>query len=90
MYDKLYDTGGAMSVLSVRLPKELDTALPRKDRSAWVVEAIRQRLRRDRVRAIAESAAEHADEELEVLEEWVPANAALPDETRRRPRKGKR
>jgi hypothetical protein len=27
-----------MAMLSVRLPKELDRALPRKDRSAWVID----------------------------------------------------
>ena len=38
-----------MSMLSVRLPKELDRALPRKERSAWVLSAIREQLRRDPV-----------------------------------------
>ncbi len=66
-----------MSMLSVRLPKELDRALPRRDRSAWVIDAIRERLRRERIAAIAQSAADHADEELAVLDEWSAATAPL-------------
>lgn len=66
-----------MSMLSVRLPKELERALPRKDRSAWVIDAIRDRLRRERIAAIARSAAAHADEELAVLHEWSKASAPL-------------
>ncbi|HEV2292565.1 MAG TPA: hypothetical protein VGR35_01840 [Tepidisphaeraceae bacterium] len=64
-------------MLSVRLPKELDRVLPRKDRSAWVIDAIRERLRRERISAIARSAAENADEELAVLAEWSKASAPL-------------
>jgi hypothetical protein len=66
-----------MSVLSVRLPRELDRALPKRDRSAWVIAAIRERLRRQRIESIAQSAAEHEREELETLSEWEPATAPL-------------
>ena len=76
-----------MSMLSVRLPKELDDAMPKKERSAWVIAAIRDRLRRDRVGQIARSAAEHSERDLAVLAEWESAGAALP---RAKPRKGKR
>jgi hypothetical protein len=66
-----------MSVLSVRLPRELDRALPRKERSAWVIGAIREQLRRERINSIAQSAADHEREELETLSEWEPATAPL-------------
>ena len=78
-----------MSILSVRLPKELDRALPRKERSAWVVEAIRERLRRQRIEAIARCAAEHESEELQALEDWEPVTAPLPPPPRVR-KKAKR
>jgi hypothetical protein len=74
-----------MSVLSVRLPKELDRVLPRRERSAWVIGAIRERLRRDRVKEIAQSAADHEREELEALRDWEPATAPL-----QRPRRGRK
>jgi hypothetical protein len=73
-----------MSMLSVRLPNELNARLPRKDRSAWVVEAIRQRLRRERIRNIARSAADHPEEELEAIEQWSPVSAPLPEKQRKR------
>ncbi len=76
-----------MSVLSVRLPKELDQVLPRKDRSAWVVAAIRQRLRRERINAIAKSAAEHAKVEQETLSDWEPLTAAAKPPLRRKVRR---
>ena len=72
-----------MSILSVRLPKDLERAVPRKDRSAWVVQAIRDRLRRERIKAIAQSAAEHEAQELEALADWEPATAPI-DEPRRK------
>ena len=72
-----------MATLSVRLPRELDRALPRRDRSAWVIDAIRQRLRRERIGEIARSASEHEQEELEILHEWEHATAPLkPRQTR--------
>jgi hypothetical protein len=73
-----------MSMLSVRLPKELDRALPRKERSAWVLAAIREQLRRDRLLAIARSAGEHAADDLEILAEWEPAGAPIPKSTSRK------
>lgn len=77
-----------MSVLSVRLPQDLDRLMPRKARSTWVIDAIRQRLRRERIEAIAASAAEHANEELQTLEEWTAAAEPLktPQRSRRRVR----
>lgn len=69
-----------MGVLSVRLPTELEKELPRQERSAWVLQAIRERLRRERVVALAECAAEHAGEELEVVNEWSAASAPIPGE----------
>lgn len=63
-----------MPILSVRLPKELDRVLPRKDRSAWVLDAVRQKLRRDRIEAIAKSAAEHSEQELETVRDWQHAD----------------
>ena len=88
MYCALYDEV-TMSILSVRLPKDLERVVPRKDRSAWVVEAIRERLRRQRIEAIARSAAEHESEELELLEDWESASAPLPPAPRVR-KKAKR
>ena len=66
-----------MSILSVRLPAELDHALPKKERSAWVIGAIRERLRRERIHDIARSAAEHGHEELETLRDWEHATTPL-------------
>ncbi len=76
-----------MSMLSVRLPRELDRALPRKDRSAWVIHAIREHLRREQIAAIAQSAADNEKEELAILREWSTSTAPLQSV---RPRKVKR
>ena len=73
-----------MPTLSVRLPRELDRALPRKDRSSWVIDAIRQRLRRERIDEIAQAAAEHQREDLETLADWEPATAPIRAPSRRR------
>lgn len=73
-----------MSILSVRLPKDLDRAIPRKARSAWVVNALREQLISERMRALGESAAAHEKEELEALSEWESATAPI-----RAPRKNK-
>jgi hypothetical protein len=81
LYDKRGDT---MTMLSVRLPKELDRALPRKQRSAWVIDAIRERLRRERIRAIAQAAAEHESVELDVAAEWEGAERPLNRRSSRR------
>jgi hypothetical protein len=67
-----------MAILSVRIPKDLETRLPKRDRSAWVIQALRDRLRRERVRAIARDAAENAERELQTLREWETATAPLP------------
>jgi hypothetical protein len=75
-----------MPILSVRLPKELDRALPRKDRSAWVLDAVRERLRRERIEAIGRSAADHAAEELETLADWEPAKAPRHQRSRKKRR----
>ena len=80
-----------MSVLSVRLPKDLDRTMPRQERSAWVIEAIRDRLRRERIEEIAQSAADHAEQELETLDDWAQAGAPARTPTAaRRARKVKR
>jgi hypothetical protein len=68
-----------MSVLSVRVPPDLEGQMPKKNRSAWVVQALRDRLRRERIAAIAESAAAHAHRDLEELERWEPATAPVPE-----------
>ncbi len=68
-----------MSVLSVRVPPDLEGRMPKKNRSAWVVQALRDRLRRERIAAIAESAATNAQRDLEELERWEPATAPLPE-----------
>jgi len=76
-----------MSILSVRLPRELDQAIPKRDRSAWVLEAVRERLRRERIELIARSAAEHAHEDLEVAGDWEHASEPLePRKSRRNKR----
>ena len=68
-----------MSVLSVRVPPDLEGQMPKKNRSAWVVQALRDRLRRERIAAIAESAAANAQRDLEELERWEPATAPVPE-----------
>ena len=68
-----------MSVLSVRVPPDLQGQMPKKNRSAWVVQALRDRLRRERIAAIAESAAANAQRDLEELERWEPATAPVPE-----------
>ena len=75
-----------MSIMSVRLPKDLERAVPRKDRSAWVIDAIRERLRRERIDEIARDAAAHSAEDLEVLADWEAASAPLPTQKRGRKR----
>jgi hypothetical protein len=70
-------------MLSVRLPSDLAGQMPKKNRSAWVVQALRDRLRRERFAAIAQSAAASAQRDLEELERWEPATAPMPE---RRPR----
>lgn len=75
-----------MSILSVRVPKDLEKVLPKKDRSAWVIEAIRERARRQRIAEIAASAAEDADRDLQILAEWEPATAPLPKTRKRKAR----
>jgi len=67
-----------MSMLSVRVPPDLEGQMPKKNRSAWVVQALRDRLRRERIAAIAESAAANAQRDLEELERWEPATAPVP------------
>jgi hypothetical protein len=69
-----------MSVLSVRIPKDLATKIPRKDRSAWVIEAIRQQLRRQKIHQIAASAGRNAKRDSAALADWEPATAPLSDE----------
>ena len=76
-----------MAVLSVRLPKDLDKSLPRKDRSSWVITALREQLRQQRIKEIADDAAANAERDLEILAEWEPATASLPGSKKR---KGKR
>jgi hypothetical protein len=66
-----------MSTLSVRLPKELDRAMPRKARSAWVVDAIREKLISERMKRLGEAGAAYEKEQLEALAEWEPATAPL-------------
>jgi hypothetical protein len=73
-----------MSILSVRLPKDLEKMVPKKDRSAWVINAIREQARRQRIGEIAASAAEHAAQDLEILAEWEPATAPLPEPKKRK------
>ena len=68
-----------MSMLSVRVPPDLEGQMPKKNRSAWVVQALRDRLRRERIAAIAESAAANAQRDLEELERWEPATAPVPE-----------
>jgi hypothetical protein len=87
MYDISYDEASTMSTLSVRLPKDLERSLPRKDRSSWVIGALREKLRRERIREIAEDAAANTERDLQVVADWEPATAPLP---RPRKRKGKR
>ena len=74
-------------VMSVRLPRDLERAVPRKGRSAWVIEAVRQRLRQERIEKIAQSAAAHAEEDLELLSEWEVAIAPVPRSARRKARR---
>lgn len=76
-----------MSLLSVRLPKDLEKVVPKKDRSAWVIQAIREQARRERIAEIAASAAEDSDRDLEILAEWEPATAPMPDTKKRKARK---
>ena len=76
-----------MSILSVRLPRDLERAMPRKDRSAWVIDAIRERLRRERIGEIARAASDHADEELAVLEEWSATSAPVKSSKARKARR---
>lgn len=64
-----------MSVLNVRLPKEIDKAIPRKNRSAWALDAFRKKIREDRARRLGEVAAQHAEAHLAELEAWEPADA---------------
>jgi hypothetical protein len=66
-----------MSILSVRLPKELDRALPRKARSAWVVDAIREKLINERMKRLGEAGAAHESEQLQALAHWEPATATI-------------
>jgi len=73
-----------MSTLSVRLPRDLEKALPKSARSAWAIRAMREQLRRDRIEAIAAAAAENAERDLEILNEWEPATAPLPERRRRK------
>ena len=72
-----------MSMLSVRIPEDVDTQLPRKDRSRWVIDAIRQKLRRERIRTIAGAASRHAKRDASALAEWEGTSAPLPDDLRR-------
>jgi len=73
-----------MAILSVRIPKDIEKSLPRKARSAWVIDAVRQKLRKDRALALGLCAAENAERDLEILKEWEHATAPLPDEPQRR------
>ena len=86
MYARL-QMGLTMTTLSVRLSNELDRALPGKRRSAWVLSAIRQRLRQEQIEATGRSAARHEGEELETLRDWEPAGRPL---TKRRIPAGRR
>ena len=73
-----------MSIVSVRLPKDLDRSLPRKARSTWVIDAIREKLIRERMQRLADCAATHEKEDLEVLAEWEPATAPIEPPRKRR------
>lgn len=73
-----------MSTLSVRLPKDLEKALPKSDRSAWAIRAMREQLRRDRIEAIAAAAAENAERDLDILSEWEAVTPPLPGPRRRK------
>jgi len=73
-----------MAILSVRLPKDVEKSLPRKARSAWVIDALRQKARRDRLRAIAGSAGDNAERDLAILAEWEHVSPSLPEGKPRR------
>lgn len=79
-----------MSTLSVRLPRDIDRVMPRRNRSAWVIQAIRERLITERMRLLGESAGLHEKEELEALAEWEPATAPIEPPRQAMKKKGKR
>jgi len=80
-----------MAILSVRLPKDIEKALPRKQRSVWVIDALRKKIVSDRALILGLAAAEHAEAHLKELELWegvgVPREAIPREATRRRGKK---
>lgn len=64
-------------LLSVRLPRDLDVEIPKENRSAWVLEVIRDYVRKRKLQQIIESAAANHKRDMEVLSDWECAATPL-------------
>jgi len=75
----LHERGSCMSeLISVRLSKDLDEAIPKRNRTEWVIEAIRAKLRQEALRSVTDGAASDHSRDLQALEEWESAATPAP------------